>query len=257
MRLTVVGCSGSVSGPDSVASCYLVEADDGVRTWRVLLDLGPGAVGQAMKYADPAGVDAVLLSHLHADHIADLAGLEVLLRYGPGAPRPAVPVYGPQGTMERIDQLTGDTDDRSGVFEFTPWEPATPVTIGPLRIEPHIADHPVTAYSLRITGPGETADHSVTLTYTGDTDTCDGVQSAAWEADLLLSEAAFQEGRDEVRGIHLTGRRAGELATVAGAKALILTHIPPWTCDATVLAEASGAYSGPIEMASAGATWEL
>src|SRR5690625_6346009 len=81
MKLTVVGSSGSVSGPDSVASCYLLEADDDERTWRVLLDLGPGAVGQAMRYVDPAAVDAVLVSHLHADHIADLAGLEVLVRY--------------------------------------------------------------------------------------------------------------------------------------------------------------------------------
>src|SRR5690625_6418788 len=88
MKLTVVGSSGSVSGPDSVASCYLLEADDDERTWRVLLDLGPGAVGQAMRYVDRAAVDAVLVCHLHADHSADRAGREVLVRCGPGAPWP-------------------------------------------------------------------------------------------------------------------------------------------------------------------------
>ncbi|MCB0895289.1 MAG: MBL fold metallo-hydrolase, partial [Nocardioidaceae bacterium] len=69
MRLTIVGCSGSYPGPEAPASCYLLEADDaGGRTWRVLLDLGNGALGALHRYADPLAVDAVLLSHLHADH---------------------------------------------------------------------------------------------------------------------------------------------------------------------------------------------
>src|SRR5699024_4300876 len=124
MKLTVVGSSGSVSGPTSAASCYLLQAEDGGgRTWNLLLDLGPGAVGQAMNYVDPAGVDAVLLSHLHADHIADVAGLDVLVRYGPGSPRSPVPVYGPPGTEERITQLCGESTDpdKTSAFTYRTW----------------------------------------------------------------------------------------------------------------------------------------
>ena len=103
MRLTVVGCSGSYPGPDSPASCYLLEAehDDGTgsRTWRVLLDLGSGALGALQRYADPLAVDAVLLSHLHADHCLDLCGYYVLRKYHPSGPQPRI---------ERIqDQLDG------------------------------------------------------------------------------------------------------------------------------------------------------
>ena len=84
MRLTVVGCSGSYPGPESPASCYLVEADDADgRTWRILLDLGSGALGALQRYADPLGIDAVFLSHLHADHCLDLCGYYVLRRYHP------------------------------------------------------------------------------------------------------------------------------------------------------------------------------
>ena len=69
----------------------------------------------------------------------------------------------------------------------------------------------------------------MSLTYSGDTDACDGLVAAARDVDLFLCEAGFVEGRDTVRGIHLTGERAGEVATQARARHLVLTHIQPWT----------------------------
>ena len=104
MRLTVVGCSGSYPGPDSPASCYLLEAEhDRVgRTWRVLLDLGSGALGALHRYADPLAIDAVFLSHLHADHCLDLCGYYVLRKYHPSGPQPRIPVWGPVDTADRM-----------------------------------------------------------------------------------------------------------------------------------------------------------
>ena len=129
--------------------------------------------------------------------------------------------------------------------------------IGPIEIVPYTVWHPVPAFALRITGPAEDGSGTRTLVYTGDTDSCDGVAAAAQGADLLLSEAAFQESRDSIRGVHLTGRRAGELATEAGAKRLVLTHIPPWTARETVRAEACTAYEGPVDLACPGVTFAL
>ena len=95
------------------------------------------------------------------------------------------------------------------------------------------------------------------MTYSGDTDACAGLVEAAREADLFLCEAAFQEGRDEVRGVHLTGRRAGEAAQRAGARRLVLTHLQPWNDTEVTLDEARATYTGPIELATADAQYRL
>ena len=92
MKLTVVGCSGSFAGPGSMASCYLLEADHGGRTWRILLDLGSGALGTVQRFIDPLEIDAVLFTHLHPDHFFDISGLYVLWKYHPDGPRPRIPV---------------------------------------------------------------------------------------------------------------------------------------------------------------------
>lgn len=99
--------------------------------------------------------------------------------------------------------------------------------------------------------PGERA----TLAYTGDTDSCDGLVELARSVDLLLAEAAFVEGRDSVRGVHLTGLRAGEAATQAGAARLLLTHIPSWNDPEVTVAEARSSFSGPVEVVTPGASY--
>ena len=108
MRITVIGCSGSYPGPDSPASCYLLEADDADgRTWRVLLELGNGALGALHNYIDPLSVDGVLVSHLHPDHYMDLCGYYVLRRYGPQGPQRPIPVWGPAGIADRMAHAYG------------------------------------------------------------------------------------------------------------------------------------------------------
>ena len=102
MELTVVGCSGSVPGPESPASSYLVRAPHEGRTFSLLLDLGPGAFGHLHRYLDPAELDAVALSHLHPDHCLDVCALYVAARYSATAPWPRIPLYGPTGTRARI-----------------------------------------------------------------------------------------------------------------------------------------------------------
>lgn len=254
MRLTAVGCRGSVPGPDSPASSYLVEAEDADgRTWRMLLDLGSGALGALQRVADPSTLDAVLVTHLHPDHFIDLCPLYVYLRYHPrtgvavtGGRVPVV-VRGPADLEDRLGSAYGLAPDESMrcVFDI---QTHTPVwELGPFTVEVVAVDHPIEAYGFRVHGPSE-ADHArrVTLAYSGDTDECAGAVDVARGADLFLCEAAFVEGRDEPRGIHLTGMRAGRVAQDAGAKRLVLTHLPPWNDDAVALAEASTTYDGPI-----------
>lgn len=259
MRLRIIGCAGSFPSPESPASSYLVEADDASgRTWRVLLDAGSGSVGPLQSYVAPRDLDAVLLSHLHADHCLDLCGMYVALRYHPdGRPERRLPVYGPPGTFRRLaDAYGAEEGHQLGlVYDVREWAEAAPVEIGPLRVVPMLVDHPVEAYGLRLeyTSGGRTR----VLTYSGDTDSCPALTTLAKDADVLLAEAAFMEGRDQPRHIHLTGRRAGETATAANVRRLLLTHLPVWNDPATVLAEARSAFDGDLEIVQPGGLYSV
>lgn len=253
MRLIVVGCSGSYPGPDSPASSYLVEVDDGTRTWRVLLDLGSGALGKLQQLADPLAIDAVFLSHLHPDHWFDMSGYYVMRKYHP-AGRPArIPVYGPRGTADRMASAYGlpVNPGMREEFDVHEYDEARPATVGPLKVEVVKVRHPVDAYALRLSHDGRT------LVYSGDTAYCDTLVDLAQGCDLLLAEASFREGDPNPPDLHMTGREAGATAARAGVGRLVLTHIPPWFDPRTAFDEARAAFDGPVELARSGATYEL
>jgi len=259
VRLTIVGCAGSFPRPDSAASSYLVESRDGDgRPWRVLLDLGNGALGPLQRHVDPRQLDAVLLSHLHADHCLDLCGLYVALRYHPdGPPERRLPVYGPSGVALRMAQAYGREEGAklAEMYDFREWTEGEPVAVGPLTVVPQLVDHPVEAYGLRV--EERRGGRTAVLAYSGDTDSCPSLVRLAKGADVLLAEAAFTEGRDLTRHIHLTGLRAGRAATDAEVRRLLLTHLPVWTQPASALAEARSAFTGDVEVVFPGAVYEI
>ena len=251
MRLTIVGCSGSYPGPESAASCYLLEAEHDGRTWRILLDLGNGALGQLHRYADPLSIDAVFLSHLHADHCLDLCGYYVMRKYHPSGPQPRIPVWGPADTADRMARAYDLPTDPGMNEEFDFREHGAPVELGPFRIETQVVVHPVTAYALKVTGDGRT------LVYSGDTGPCTALDEVADDVHLLLAEASFQTGDDNPPDLHMTGADCGRTASKAGVERLVLTHVPPWHDAAVAEAEARAEWSGPLDLASAGATYDV
>ncbi|MGO4258463.1 MBL fold metallo-hydrolase [Marmoricola sp. RAF53] len=250
MRLTVIGASGSYPGPDSPASCYLLESEHEGRLWRVLVDMGSGALGVLHRYIDPASVDAVLLSHLHADHCLDLCGFYVLRRYHPTGAQPKIPVWGPVDTARRMAKAY-DLDEDPGMneeFDFLLY-PEETFTVGPFTVTAREVAHPVTAYGLRIEADGRA------LAYSGDTGTCDALVETARDADLFLCEASFIEGSDNPPDLHLTGAEAGRMASAAAARRLVLTHVPPWYDPQVALAESKLTYDGDVELAEPGKTY--
>ncbi|MEA5456131.1 MBL fold metallo-hydrolase [Sinomonas sp. JGH33] len=260
MKLTIVGCSGSFPGPSSPASCYLLTANDGDRDWRLLLDLGSGALGNLQRYMDLSDIDGVLLSHLHPDHCMDLTGLQVAIHWDPaGWPSGRVPVWGPAATSRRLS-IALDMEPPANLdedFEFHSWAVGEKVELGPFRFSVFAARHPIAeAYAMRIEATEPRRDGGIetrVLAYSGDTDSCPGLIEAAQDADMFLCEAAYHEGRDDaIDGVHLTGLRAAQAATDAGAKRLLLTHLPVWNDANRTVTEAQAAYSGPISVAVAG-----
>jgi ribonuclease BN (tRNA processing enzyme) len=246
VKLTVVGCSGSGPGPTSAASCYLVEHDG----FRLLLDLGNGAFGSLLGLADPDTVDAVFLSHLHADHCLDVAPFVVWHRYSGQSSGRRVPLYAPAGAERRLAlAYDGAEADLTDVFDFSVVTVGTS-TIGPFAVETARTAHPVECHAVRLTVDGRS------LVYTGDTGPCDRVVQLARGADVLLAEAAHPPGSGLPTGLHLTGREAGEHAAAAGVGRLLLTHVPAWVDEIGQLFTASAVFS-ETELVRVGATYDI
>jgi ribonuclease BN (tRNA processing enzyme) len=246
MKLTVLGCAGSFPGPDSACSAYLVEAEG----FRLLLDFGPGSLSGLQRYASLTSIDAIMLSHLHADHMLDVCSYVVVRRYAPDGPYPILPVYGPPGTSSRVTAAYGEgaVDD---VYTFHDLAPGS-FTIGPFAITVDRVNHPVETYGARIEHGGRV------LTYSADTAPCDALLRLAHGADLFLCEASYNDGDDNPPDLHLTGRDAGEAATKAGAAKLLLTHlVAAWSSEANVFESACAAFSGPVEVARPGARYDV
>ncbi|MCK0176476.1 cyclic nucleotide-degrading phosphodiesterase [Mycolicibacterium sp. F2034L] len=241
VRITVLGCSGSVVGPDSPASGYLVTAPG---TPPLVLDFGGGVLGALQRHADPNEIH-VLLSHLHADHCLDLPGLFVWRRYHPSPATERGVVYGPANTWARLGAASspegGEIDDFSDIFEVRQWSDNHPVQVGELTVLPRLVCHPTESYGMRITDPS-----GATFVYSGDTGVCDSVVELARGADVFLCEASWTHSPDRPPNLHLSGTEAGQLAARAGVGELLLTHIPPWTSREDVISEAKAEFDGPV-----------
>jgi ribonuclease BN (tRNA processing enzyme) len=245
MRLTVVGCAGSFPGPESASSSYLFEADG----FRLVIDMGNGSLGALQRFAPLFGVDAVCLSHLHADHCTDVYAYRVARQYAPGGPLPAVPVYGPAGTRERLALLRGpEGDDERLLFETL--RPGA-MEIGPFRVSVDHMNHPVETFGFRVEHGGRA------VAYSADTGESSALVDLAHEADVLLCEASFLSGPGLPPDLHLTAAQAGEHASRAGVGELMLTHLVAWNDPLRSVAEARDTYDGTVTAAQTGTVIEL
>jgi ribonuclease BN (tRNA processing enzyme) len=250
VRLTVVGCAGSYPNASSPASCYLIEHDGA----RIVLDLGNGSLGALQQYLDPAldgALDAVILSHCHVDHCADVASLYVMRHYAPTPATRPLALVGPSDVRARIAAINGMADPAQLDEQFDMRTLGEgPLTVGPFRIEAVPADHPVEAYSIRVTADG------MSITYSGDTAPTRELVDLARGTDIALFEASFV-GTGNPPHLHLTGAEAARIAREADVGLLVLTHHAGWNDEADVLAEAAAEFDGPIEQARPGMTIDL
>lgn len=244
LELVVLGCSGSGPAPDTPASGYLVRSS----TTAVWLDAGTGTFMELAKHLDPASVDAVAISHLHADHSVDFLGFFHYIAYRKSAVR-RIPVFLPPGAIERFAAYLGAGSDHAffHVFELEEIGERASRSVGDLELRLAPADHSVPANSIRIDGAGRS------LTYSGDTGIGGDVVYLASGADVLLCEAGTAPHMSAGQSPHhLTGSEAGRIAADAGVGRLILTHLAPTLTPQEIRNAASAEFPGPIEVASPG-----
>ncbi|MDX9784505.1 MAG: MBL fold metallo-hydrolase [Spirochaetia bacterium] len=241
--LTVIGHWGAYPSRGEATSCYLLQAED----TSVLLDCGSGALSVLQEHMSLAAVDAVILSHYHADHIADLGCLQYAARIDTDLKRRMKPlrVYGHSqyAFTERLsyeDCVLGTTYDRNSVLE-----------IGPFRFSFAPTTHPDPCFAVRA------ECGAASLVYSGDTEPCWELVPFAEGANVLLCETSLYDlYKGKIPG-HMSAGEAGELALAAGVGKLVATHLPHWGVHNDLLEQAKAAFGGETVLAQKSLHLEL
>jgi ribonuclease BN (tRNA processing enzyme) len=257
VRITVLGKSPSWQDAAGACSGYLVEDDE----FTLLLDCGNGVFSKLRGVCDYLDVDAVVISHLHADHFLDLVPFSYALRYAPrqqpvavgGWPRTDAPVrpelFVPGGggrVLRRVVGCWGKEDLIETAFALHEYSPPDQLSVGPLQVRFCQVPHYVDTYAVELSA------HGHRFTFGADCGPNDQLVRFARDTDVLMIEATLSRPeRTGVRG-HLTSREAGEHGKLARARRLVLTHYsdeldPEWT-----RAEAAESFGGPVELAQEG-----
>lgn len=211
MRLTVLGCHSPLPGPGQACPGYLLEAGED----KILLDCGSGVVSRLQQFISYETLSAVVLSHLHGDHAADLAvlkyGIDLALQRGKR--KSPLTVFAPPEPKEDFYRLA-----YKDALQPKPLIAGEAITVGGFTLSFYQTLHALPNLAMRIEREGKT------LVYTGDTGWDEGLIAFACHADLLLVEATLLEPGSNLSG-HLTAQAAGELAKAAGVQQVMLTHL--------------------------------
>jgi ribonuclease BN (tRNA processing enzyme) len=241
VRLTVLGGCGAWPTAGTACSGYLVEHDG----FRVLIDPGYATVPRLQEYCDVMSLDAVLVSHGHPDHCADLNPL-LRARALRDDPAPPLPVHAPPGALSVVLAL-----DRPGMlkdaFELHEFAPGAAFNAGPFSVRTWLLPHWMPNAGLRLQAAGNV------LAYTGDTGPSPDLPALARDAGIFIAEASYPEQVPEDSAAALSSaRQAGQVAAAAAVGRLVLAHLMPGTDPGAALGAAAAGYQGDITVAAPG-----
>lgn len=208
MKLTILGNNGPFPSAGGACSGYLLSSDSG--NTNVLLDCGTGVLANLAKHLPIAKIDAVILSHLHFDHMSDMLPMQYLLQFNPRSE--PLPVHAPQTPMPVRTLLD--------VPAYT-LKPMEKVQIGEIHFNFFPVRHPVESYALRAECGGKV------FVYTGDSNMVDGLDEFAKNADTLLADSGLLSADWKDTAPHLSPKGCAALAVSANAGKLLLTHLNP------------------------------
>lgn len=244
LSVTVLGCSGSYPGRDGACSGYLVRS----ATTTIWMDCGSGTMANLQRHADLDDVDAVVLTHEHADHWTDLESFHVWAKYGPD--RRGIPIYGPRNFRTLTPRKT-----LAPTFDWRVVADGDRVAIGDVTARFSRTDHGPETLAVRIDS-GDGGD-TRSLGYSADSGPGWSLEALGPGLDLALCEATLLSDREGKVPGHLSARQAGATAAAAGVEKLVLTHLWP-TIDPTAAAlEARTTYGGPLGVARLHDTYEV
>ncbi|KRM95828.1 beta-lactamase domain-containing protein [Liquorilactobacillus aquaticus DSM 21051] len=235
MKITILGFLGGYPYNGQATSCYLIQS----KGYNLLLDCGSGALLNLEKHLDPLDLDAVLLSHYHNDHIADIGVLQYYWQLNNSRiDGKVLPIYGHKQDKKHFDDLTWDKATIGQAYE-----PSKKLLLGPFEISFLKTKHPVTAYAVKIE---DTSDKKI-FAFTADTDYIPELTAFVRGADVLMTDTNYSAGKKEPKW-HMTSTESGKLAKDAAVKKLILTHLPQKEDLNLLLEEAKEAATKSIEV---------
>lgn len=213
MKITVLGYYGGYPFNGDGTSSYLVQSDD----FNLLLDCGSGALIELEKHLDPLQLDAVVLTHYHADHIADVGVLQHYWQLAPGIKKkPILPIYGHSFDQPNFDRLNWPNSTAAHSYNVN-----QNLTLGPLELSFFEVKHPVRTFAVRIID----RPSGKNFVFTADTTTIEGLASFAKKTNLLITDTNFLEVPSGPKW-HLTAAESGQLASDAKVDSLLLSHLP-------------------------------
>ncbi|MEI5906473.1 MBL fold metallo-hydrolase [Bacillus spongiae] len=236
MKLTIIGHWGGYPAKNEASSGYLIQN----KGFNLLIDCGSGVLSALQNILLPEELDAVVISHYHPDHVADIGVLQHALLIGKhsGKHNKTLPIYGHMESANGFRSLSyKDITKGHAYFEQQPFN------IGPFTINTLRTNHPVPCFAMRI----QTGQQS--LVFTADSAFQDSFVSFSESTDLLLCEANFFKGMNGKAAGHMTSEEAGVLAQKANVKKLVLTHLPHFGNISQLQLEAEQYFSGPVVLA--------
>ena len=248
MELTVLGTSGTWPPAGGETCGYLLSHDD-THVW---MDAGTGTFARLQEHIDLAQLSAILITHGHPDHFVDVVPCFYARHYGGLGPA-HLPFYSPPGFVELMGLLVSEDgrDVMSQAYAYTTVRGGDRFQVGPMSFSVFEMTHiGVEAVGFRVEVPG------ATLAYTGDTGPCPEAVELARDVDVFMAEATYQNA-NTLLPFHMSAAQAGEHATAAGAKELLLTHLLPGLDPGVSLLEARETFNGPVGLAVTGMKREI
>ncbi len=247
MEITVLGCGAAFPRAGGACSGFLVSSN-GTNVW---VDAGNGTFSNLQKHVSYREVDALVITHGHSDHIADVMPLMYALGFDPEREPTSVPVYAPFDIEPTLATPLGGKSREmfKTVFTFRPVEKR--FEVGPVKFDPFPTQHPAESFGVRMSDDGKSA------VYTSDTALFPDLRGACADADVLIAEATYVDRIQTDAGVHMWAREAGRLAKEAGVKRLVLTHVWGTIDPEEAVREAAEEFDGPVEAAVEGAVYSI
>jgi ribonuclease BN (tRNA processing enzyme) len=245
MRLTVLGSATPYPSADNPCSGYLLSTED-TRMW---VDAGTGTLAALQRHVRLEQVDAIWISHLHADHTADLLTAFYGLLYADIELAAPIPLFAPAGIVERLAQFLTTGPVRSPIeraFAVEELRDGHEARVGGLTLTSRSVAHGIPGFAVRVEAGG------ASLVYSGDTAPCASLVDLAASCDLLLCEADSDQPPADEEPVHHTPEQSGDTARAARAARLLVTHVGRFVTPAQALARAATRFAGPLDYATPG-----